>query len=339
LKLIDFGFARVWDPSRLMRTACGSAEYVSPDVLAGEGYTSKTDMLSLGVIVWMLLSGYPPFHGHKTAMMAKIKSGNPDWSHQSRWRNVSQDAKDFVSKLLVKDPLERYDAESALQHPWLTSSITQMKSSLTSEHQVWSMQRYAAGSKVRRAALQLLVQQLDWEEMRKLRATFLSIDPHSEGWITASDFQELLQKGSNQEQICNDKPAGFEMNHAALALPSDLFAVIDANKDQRIYYSDFMAATMEVCRHTHKLALKTTFNRLDADGSGSIGIGDLRAVLGETFEGADVAELLLEAQPQGGEIGFEEFVEAITLGDSGELVGSISPSKGRFGLLSAVLAL
>lgn len=350
LKLIDFGFAKVWDGSRLMKTACGSAEYVSPDVLLNEGYTSKTDLWSLGVIVWMLLSGYPPFHGAKQSMMAKIKAAKPDWSHQSRWRDVSQDAKDFVQQLLIKDPLARIDAETALQHPWLTQSSSKVQPSLAWGNPVWSMQRYAAGSKVRRAALQMLVQQLDWQETRKFRVAFLSMDKNSEGWISAVDFADLIEQMRDPEWTSND----CRIQQVQVENPGALFAALDVNKDQRIYYSEFLAATAKVCRFSHKQALKATFSRFDADGSGSIGTQDLLSVLGKTFEGADVEELLEEARPQGGEISFEEFVEAIMLGDSAETVQVISPTKdspkkgdckgpegplARFGLLSSISAL
>merc|ERR1719181_1759331 len=120
LKLIDFGFAKVWDPSTLMMSSCGSIAYVSPDVLTGKGYTDKCDLWSLGVIVWMLLAGYPPFHGDERTMMTKIKSGQADWSHKSRWKPVSEEAVDFVQKLLKKDPDQRPDAQEALKHAWLT---------------------------------------------------------------------------------------------------------------------------------------------------------------------------------------------------------------------------
>lgn len=324
LKLIDFGFARVWDPSRRMTTACGSAEYVSPDVLCGEGYTDKTDLWSVAVIVWMLLTGYPPFHGSKNVMMSKIKCARPDWSHSSRWNKVSQEAKNFVQKLLVKDPTQRLSAEEALQHPWFTSSLRKVECPLSCDAAVWSMQRYAAGSKLRRAALQVFAQQLDWKETEKFRAAFFSMDQNSSGWISVQDFQGVMEQW---EQTSNESP----FQHGDLQTPDQLFAALDANGDKRIYYSEFMAATVNVCRHDHEDALQATFARLDADSSGSIGIDDLIATVGATFEGSDVAELLYE----GAELHFEDFAEAITLCPSADEVDVISPSKGRgFGLLS-----
>jgi len=320
LKLIDFGFARVWDKSRLMRTACGSAEYVSPDVLCGEGYTAQTDLWSIGVIVWMLLTGYPPFHGSKQDMMTNIRKGKPDWSHQSRWKNVSQDAKDFVQKLLVKDPRQRLDASAALQHPWLTPRHPISTSPLSYNRAVLSLQRYAASSKLRRAALQILVQQLDWEDTQKLRKLFFSIDQESQGWISPPDLRAVMQQ---VEQTSNESQCQLEYSKQ----PDELFAALDANGDQRIYFSEFAAAAARICRRDHRHALKAAFARLDVDGSGSIGIQDLQAALGKTFEDAEAQDLLTEVRAEGSELNYEAFVEALDV--SADDSDAISPNKGR----------
>jgi len=325
LKLIDFGFARVWDPSKFMMTACGSAEYVSPDVLLGDGYTDKADLWSIGVIVWMLLTGYPPFHGQKQDLMSKIKSGRPDYSHQSRWKHVSQDAKDCIAQLLRKDPNERLSAKEAMAHPWMTSAFPKVLSPRGCDFgAVCSMQRYAAGTKLRRAALQMMVQQLNGQETHKLRSVFFELDQESQGWISVQDFQGVFQ---NLEQTSNES----SLQDGDLVKPQELFAALDANDDQRIYYSEFMAATTKVCCRTHKHALKSTFSRLDADSNGTISINDLRTSFGNKFEGVEIEELLNEAHPQGNEICYDEFVEAVTVGQFAEdefgQFDIISPSK------------
>lgn len=130
LKLIDFGFAKVWDPatSAPMTTPCGSLTYVSPDVLGGKGYTNKCDLWSLSVIVWMLLVGYPPFHGDEKKVMAKIKACEPDWSHQSRWKRVRDEALSFVKQLMEKDPQRRLSAQEAAHHPWLARTLAKRAS-------------------------------------------------------------------------------------------------------------------------------------------------------------------------------------------------------------------
>lgn len=297
LKLIDFGFARYWDPSTLMLTSCGSAEYVSPDVLSGEGYTDKCDLWSVGVIVWMLLTGYPPFHGDRRTMMSKIKAGIPDWSHKTRWKSVSSDAIDFVRSLLIKDPEERLDAQGALRHRWLIHSAPKVELSYECGNSALSaIRRYAGGSKLRRAALQLLVQQLDAKETRALRRLFVSMDNESKGWITAQELSDAL--GQFEYRGCRDQE-------------EDFFAAVCANGDQRIYYSDFLAASIDVSETSHKAALQRTFAHLDTDKSGSIGTTDLRNIVGDDFENTPISVVAREALPKGDEIYFNDFVKVV----------------------------
>merc|ERR1719267_71046 len=100
---------------------------------------------------------------------------------------------------------------------------------------------------------------MDWQETRKLRSGFLSMDKNHEGWITAEDFQDLMQQAQDWMPTSNDCPVQNE----PLENPKDIFAALDPNRHQRIYYSEFMAATAKVCRQTHRQALKATFARLD----------------------------------------------------------------------------
>jgi len=84
--------------------------------------------------------------------------------------------------------------------------------------------------------------------------------------------------------------------------------VLDANGNQRIYYSDFLAATIQVGARLREEPLRAVFNRFDFDRSGAITTADFRAVLGDSFEGGSVEELLSEADFRGkGEVTFEDF--------------------------------
>jgi len=195
LMLIDFGFARIWDPSSLLMTPCGTIDYASPELLSFEGYTTKTDMWSVGVMVFMLLAGYPPFHGGGDVILSQVKSGRADWSQRDRWQHVSEHARDFVSKLLTRDPTERLDAQQALRHPWFASAGLKVESSFTGQslHGV-PAQIDLAGSKLRGAALQALVQQLDWTQMQKLRLACFGVDGGAEAWTSLEEFGAALHK-------------------------------------------------------------------------------------------------------------------------------------------------
>uniref|UniRef100_A0A8C5YCH3 Checkpoint kinase 2 n=1 Tax=Microcebus murinus TaxID=30608 RepID=A0A8C5YCH3_MICMU len=122
-EITDFGQSKILGETSLMRTLCGTPTYLAPEVLVSvgtAGYNRAVDCWSLGVILFICLSGYPPFSEHKTQVSLKdqITSGKYNFIPEV-WADVSEKALDLVKKLLVVDPKARYTTEEALRHPWL----------------------------------------------------------------------------------------------------------------------------------------------------------------------------------------------------------------------------
>lgn len=118
IKIIDFGTAQVYDPSKHLKEQIGTPYYIAPEVL-NKKYGKECDLWSSGVIVFILLSGIPPFNGvTDNEIMAQIKKGKFDFNAKV-WNSVSAEAKDFISQLLTLDASKRPTAEQAMQHPWL----------------------------------------------------------------------------------------------------------------------------------------------------------------------------------------------------------------------------
>jgi len=119
VKVADFGFAKNFGEEKLV-TSCGSPGYVAPEVLTEESYTNAVDMWSVGVIIYILLSGYPPFYDESPPkIFKKITEAKYDFDDPV-WDDISDLAKDLIRKLLVKDPSERLSAKKCLKHPWIT---------------------------------------------------------------------------------------------------------------------------------------------------------------------------------------------------------------------------
>eukprot|EP01091_Cochliopodium_minus_P019036 TRINITY_DN786_c0_g1_i1.p1 TRINITY_DN786_c0_g1~~TRINITY_DN786_c0_g1_i1.p1 ORF type:complete len:477 (-),score=152.34 TRINITY_DN786_c0_g1_i1:100-1530(-) len=122
VKLADFGLSRMIDESTMMKTACGTPTYVAPEVLKATGYGPEVDMWSIGVITYILLCGFPPFYGDTIPeMFEQIMSGTFDYPEEY-WDTISENAKDFINKLLKVNPKDRLSAEKALEHPWLLNA-------------------------------------------------------------------------------------------------------------------------------------------------------------------------------------------------------------------------
>ena len=118
IRLADFGFAkRVVRP---LATQCGTPGYVAPEILTGETYGLGVDMWSIGVITYILLGGYPPFHDeNQAALYKKIKSADFVF-HPEYWDPVSAEAKDLITSMLTVDRSKRITATAALAHPWIS---------------------------------------------------------------------------------------------------------------------------------------------------------------------------------------------------------------------------
>lgn len=123
IKLSDFGLSKVLDTKQMMQTCCGTPGYVAPEVLSYKGYGPEVDMWSLGVLLYILLCGFPPFYDENdSALFAQIQSGQYEFI-SPYWDEISAEAKDLISHLLVVDPKKRYTATQALNHPWFTVSL------------------------------------------------------------------------------------------------------------------------------------------------------------------------------------------------------------------------
>uniref|UniRef100_F6ZNH5 Myosin light chain kinase 2, skeletal/cardiac muscle n=1 Tax=Equus caballus TaxID=9796 RepID=F6ZNH5_HORSE len=127
VKIIDFGLARRYNPKEKLKVNFGTPEFLSPEVVNYDQISDKTDMWSMGVITYMLLSGLSPFLGDDdTETLNNVLSGNWYFDEET-FEAVSDEAKDFVSNLIVKDQRARMSAAECLAHPWLNNLAEKAK--------------------------------------------------------------------------------------------------------------------------------------------------------------------------------------------------------------------
>ncbi|ULT95623.1 hypothetical protein L3Y34_004374 [Caenorhabditis briggsae] len=150
LKLIDFGLTAHLDPKQSVKVTTGTAEFAAPEVAEGKPIGYYTDMWSVGVLSYILLSGLSPFGGENDDdTLRNVKSC--DWNmDDSAFSSISEDGKDFIRKLLLADPNSRMTIHQALEHPWLSpgsvpgrdsqipsSRYTKIRDSIKSKYDAW----------------------------------------------------------------------------------------------------------------------------------------------------------------------------------------------------------
>merc|ERR1712113_965870 len=150
LKIIDFGLSCKFQVGQVLTTKAGTPYYVAPQVLVGK-YDQLSDMWSVGVIMYVLLCGYPPFFGETDAeVLSKVRLGNFSFN-AADWKNISEDAKDLIRNLLKMNPKERLTAEAALQHKWIDQKAPKAKNVNLSTGLVDNLRGFRSQNKLKKA--------------------------------------------------------------------------------------------------------------------------------------------------------------------------------------------
>ncbi|XP_030650055.1 myosin light chain kinase 3 [Chanos chanos] len=144
IKIIDFGLARKYRPREKLKVNFGTPEFLAPEVVNYDFVSFPTDMWSVGVITYMLLSGLSPFLGDSdTETMNNIIHGNWDFDAES-FENVSEEAKDFISRLLIPAKCSRLSASGCMKHSWLNNLEEKAKRQKVRLKSQLRLQRYLA---------------------------------------------------------------------------------------------------------------------------------------------------------------------------------------------------
>jgi calcium/calmodulin-dependent protein kinase I len=119
IKVSDFGLARFISSETLATTTCGTPGYVAPEILEQRPYGKECDYWSIGVVLYILLCGFPPFYDEDNMVLfEKIKHGKYDFPSPV-WDQISTEAKDLIRNLLVVDPSRRFNCDELLRNSWI----------------------------------------------------------------------------------------------------------------------------------------------------------------------------------------------------------------------------
>ncbi len=164
VKITDFGLAKIATGHSYLTTACGTPNYVAPEVLTNEGYDEAVDMWSIGVILYILLCGFPPFYSDNTQeLFDQIISGKYDFP-SPYWDHISKEAKDLIVKLLETNAEKRYTPEQVLQHPWIKLQATPESNIPTV---ITQMKKYNESRKKFNATLDVILAAQKFLKLRK----------------------------------------------------------------------------------------------------------------------------------------------------------------------------
>ncbi|CAG9463396.1 unnamed protein product [Pedinophyceae sp. YPF-701] len=325
LRMGDFGLSTFFRPGQTFDETLGSANYMAPEVIGvyqqgsdGRGrvmkpcYTEKADVWSCGVILYILLSGLPPFWGKTHKEIFNMIRKSPIDFQTEPWPKVSSMAKDLVSKMLDRDMTKRLSAREVLAHPWMQEKALipdEPLESIIGE----KLKRFRNFNLLQKKVMRSLATNLQPSEVAGLRNMFEAIDADNSGGITVQELKQAIRDG----RLGSDKLDLAGMIEAA-----------DADGDGILDWEEFLTATIARSKVEKGDRILEVFQKYDQDGNGLLSKEEIEAAMQAKGDLSpdEVARVLDEVDQDGdGSINYEEFVRMLVshLGDIGPQARSL----------------
>uniref|UniRef100_A0A0D3HG36 non-specific serine/threonine protein kinase n=3 Tax=Oryza TaxID=4527 RepID=A0A0D3HG36_9ORYZ len=291
VKAIDFGLSVFFRPGQVFREVVGSPYYIAPEVLE-KRYGPEADIWTAGVILYVLLTGVPPFWADtQSGIYEKVLDGRIDFK-SNRWPRISDSAKDLIKKMLCPYPSERLKAHEVLKHPWICDNGVATDRALDPSV-LPRLKQFSAMNRLKKLSLQIIAERLSEEEIVGLREMFKAMDTKNRSVVTFGELKGLKRYSS----VFKDT----EIN--------DLMEAAD-DTTSTINWEEFIAAAVSLNKIEREKHLMAAFTYFDKDGSGFITVDKLqKACMERNMEDTFLEEMILEVdQNNDGQIDYAEFV-------------------------------
>ncbi|CAM8969657.1 unnamed protein product [Rhodiola kirilowii] len=314
LKTIDFGLSMFFKPGDKFSDVLGSPYYVAPEVLR-KRYGPEADVWSAGVILYILLSGVPPFWAEsEEGIFEQVLHGELDFSSDP-WPSISESAKDLVRRMLVRDSKKRLTAYEVLCHPWIQVDGVAPDKPLDSAV-LSRLKQFSAMNKLKKMAFRIIAESLSEEEIAGLKEMFKMIDADNSGQITFEELKIGLKK------------VGANLKENEIY---DLMQAADVDNNGTIDYGEFIAAMLQINKIEREDHLFAAFSYFDKDGSGYITPDELQLACEEFGLDFQLEEMIEEVdQDNDGRIDYNEFVAMMQKGNPA--TGPVKGLENSFGI-------
>jgi calcium-dependent protein kinase len=301
LRLIDFGCAVQVAENKKIRDFVGSCFYVSPEVapaiIGGEAVDhitgfewKKADVWSIGVIIYILMTGAPPFHGEpqRTKMLPRIMKGSYSWPNCGEVA-ISDQCKDVIAKCLTLNTKARPTVDELLKHPWINGK--DVSDAPLSVKLLNSLSMFSNQNKLRKAVGKAMANRMTDREKGDLQELFKKYDTNGDGVLSPDELANMMREVglSGEEAKClvneidEDGDGAVGMNEMksvhALAVndPKKMFQMFDKDGDGEVTAKEILA----VCDFLTSDQVNDIMKQSDSDNDGKLSFDEWIKAMGQ----------------------------------------------------------
>jgi calcium-dependent protein kinase len=326
IKVIDFGFSVFFQKKkddkeknndgidtkkygiRRMKSKVGTLYYISPEIIKGN-YDEKCDIWACGVILYILLCGYPPFSGNNDKEVYNLITQIKYDFDKETWKNISKYAKDLIKKMLTPAK-NRYTAQQVLACKWLEVKLKDANNEKPFLDYKY-IHNYKKYNKFKQIILTFIASRLSSEESKKITNIFCSIDEEKKGFITFENFRKYIVDQYDIDDLVENEE---ELRRG--------FEGIDIDCNNRIDYTEFLAANLDRSIFLKQEKLKEAFRAFDINDTGAIKKEDIIRFLklDELQDKNSIANAIIEENDfdKDGKINFKDFMKVMEKHDEEE---------------------
>ena len=290
IKIIDFGVSTILEKKenkiKKLNSKIGTVYYMSPEILKGS-YTELCDIWACGVILYIMVFGFPPFNGNNDKeIYESIKKGKIEFPNK-----ISKNLKDLFNHMLCSEKT-RFNAKQVLDHIWIKKKAPDSDNEgiKIDLNKLIKFQNY---NKLKKAVLCLIASRINSNEVNNLKNIFNALDKDKNGILSKDEIKQCLEK--NQIKINFDK----------------VFDSIDTNENGYIDYTEFLAFMLDESFYMNEDKLNEAFKVFDPDDNGLITVENIKKLLNIEDKDSEILnEFIKDNDKDGnGKIDYREFIK------------------------------
>ncbi|EGR28131.1 hypothetical protein IMG5_182680 [Ichthyophthirius multifiliis] len=291
MKMIDFGLSQIFQKGQILKQQSGTPFYIAPEVIEGQ-YGEEVDNWALGVILYIILSGSPPFYG-KTNQEIFYRIRKCQYNlNLEEFQQCSLEVKDLLTKLLVRNPKKRISAMESYNHVWVQQEVSrEMANLVISQSAFKGLEKICNLKQIKKTLLVYMATQIQEKDVENLKKIFLKIDTNGNGMISEEELLLGIQQFKRELNIeINDDQA------------KRIFQAMDFDNSGQIDYTEFIASFINNPEFQNDQLITQAFLKIDQNNDGKISRQEIQELLQNNIiplGDQEVEQLIKEADLDG----------------------------------------